>query len=110
MANRGFKRVKHFRWILVLSLLGAVVCVSAVPRVDLPETAFNETDAPVNLAPPLRSGTPIMAPTLNPIVVSPAPVLHYSGRVVEGLLLAPASSPVQRHRVSLQYLLCTFLI
>jgi hypothetical protein len=102
--------VKHFRWILVLSLLGAVVCVSAAPRVDLPETAFNEADAPVNLAPPLRSGIPIIAPTHNPIVVSPASVLHCPSCVVEGLLLAPASLTVQRHRVSLQYLLCTFLI
>ena len=106
----GFQKLKHSRWILVLFLLGAVVGVSAAPRVDLPETAFNEADAPVNLAPPLRSGTPIIAPTLNPIVVSPAPVLHYSGCVVEGLLRAPALLPVQRHRVSLQYLLCTFLI
>lgn len=106
----GGSSVKQFRLILVVFLLGTVVCVSAGPRIDLPETAFNEADAPVTLAPPLRPGISIIAPAVDPVVVGAATVFHSADYVAERLLHAPATLPFQRHRVSLQHLLCTFLI
>jgi hypothetical protein len=44
--------VKRLRWIAILGL-SFVSLVSIIPRVDAPETAFDETDTPVNLTIPL---------------------------------------------------------
>jgi hypothetical protein len=102
--------VKRLRCILVLFLTAAAVWVSAVPRIDLPETAFNETDAPVNLTPPVRPGIQLTAPAINPIVVSAVPALAGAAYVIIGAPSPSVPLPAQRHRISLQYLLCTFLI
>ena len=101
--------VKRLRWLLIPVLLGASVCVSVVPRVDLPETKFNEADAPVNLAPPVRLRTQVVVPAVDPNVLPTLP-LHSASCVVSTRTpdYAAASSP--RHRRSLQDLLCTFLI
>jgi hypothetical protein len=45
---------RHFR-ILVLFLLTGVFCGFAVPPVDLPETSYDESDSPINLAPPSQA-------------------------------------------------------
>jgi hypothetical protein len=102
--------VQRFRWTLVLVLLGASVCVSAVPRPDLPETAFNEADAPVNLAPPVRLRIQVIAPAVDPIVVLPSLPIDCAGCFVGRKAPEPIVAPKRRHPLSLQDLLCTFLI
>ncbi|MGC2259175.1 MAG: hypothetical protein WA594_12785 [Candidatus Sulfotelmatobacter sp.] len=102
--------MKQLRALLVLFLLGASVCVSVIPRVDLPETKFNEADAPVNLAPPLQLRTQAVVPVLDSNVVLPALPLHAASFVVSTRTPDHATAPSQRHQRSLQSLLCTLLI
>ncbi len=106
----GLRRVKRLHWALVLFLFGAVVCVSSVPRVDSPETSFNEADAPVNLAPPARPCVRLTPPAVEAIMVLPALQFHSAACVVSSLLSVSAVMPAQRHRHSVQDLLCTLLI
>jgi hypothetical protein len=106
----GCTHVKRLHLILVLFLLGAAVCVFAVPRQDLPETTFNEADTPVNLAPPVLPRIQIVRPTVDSIAVLPALPNHSTGRVANNFVLEPATSPRHRDSHSLQALLCTFLI
>jgi len=98
-------------------LLGAVVYVSAVRPVDLPETAFNEADTPTNLALPAGPADSLAVQTAlkvvrypsDPIVMRSVPpfrsdyVVLRSARILAVMLR-------QRHRHSLQDLLCSFLI
>jgi hypothetical protein len=100
----------RLRLTLVLFLLAAAVCVSVVPRPDLPETAFNEADTPVNLAPPVRPRIQIISPAVNPIAVLPALSNHCPGCFVSGVVIQAAVTLRQRHPRSFQDLLCTFLI
>ena len=109
MIKLGVKFVKPMRWMTVLLLLGAAVFVSTVPRMDLPETAFNEADAPVNLAPPVLPRIQIILPAVNPLAILPLRN-HCADCTVRRLLLEPPVAPSQRHSRSLQDLLCTFLI
>ncbi|MGB7603506.1 MAG: hypothetical protein WBM24_24600 [Candidatus Sulfotelmatobacter sp.] len=102
--------MKRFRWLLVLSLLGAAVCVSVVPRVDLPETKFNEADAPVNLAPPARLRIQVVFPVVDPNFVLPTLPVYCAGCVFSTRIPDHATAPSQRHQRSLQHLLCTLLI
>jgi hypothetical protein len=95
---------------LVFFLLGASVFASAVLRADLPETAFNETDAPVNLAPPIRPRMEVIPVAVNLIVASPTLPLYCASCVVTSLVLEQAAMPRHRHPHSLQDLLCTFMI
>jgi hypothetical protein len=101
--------VKRLRLALVLFLTAAAVCASVVPRPDLPETAFNEADAPVNLAPPVLPRIQIILPAVNPLAILPLRN-HCADCTVRRLLLEPPVAPSQRHSRSLQDLLCTFLI
>ena len=101
--------LRILRSILALLLLGTASCVFALPRVDLPETAFNEADAPVNVAPPVRSGIRVIQPAVDPIAVLPT-LASVSATHVGSLVVALAAVPTQRHPHSLQDLLCTFLI
>ena len=102
--------MQRFRWALVLVLLASAVCVSTVARPDLPETNFNEADAPVNLAPPVRLGGQVIAPAIDPVVISPTLPIDCAACVVSRLALEPIVAPKRRHPLSLQDLLCTFLI
>ena len=102
--------MRRFRWTLVLVLLAAAVCVSAVPRPDLPETPFNEADAPVNLAPPVRPRIQVIAPAVDPIVVLRTLPIGRAVCVVSHSVPVSAVTPKRRHPLSLQDLLCTFLI
>jgi hypothetical protein len=102
--------VQRFRWALVLVLLASAVCVSTVARPDLPETNFNEADAPVNLAPPVRLGGQVIAPAIDPVVISPTLPIDCAASVVSRLALEPTVAPKRRHPLSLHDLLCTFLI
>ncbi len=102
--------VKVLRWISVAVLLGAAVFTSVVPRVDLPETAFNESDAPVNLVIPVRPSFSLAPPVVDPVAVLPMPRFHGLAVTFPGLTLSPSVVTSQRHRHSLQNLLCTLLI
>lgn len=97
--------------VFFLFLMASVMFVSAIPASDLPETAFNECETPVNQAAPIVPGTIVILvrPAIIPLV------LH--GRVGEmGRCIDPAkelrlgSSAVPRAQHSFQDLLCTFLI
>jgi hypothetical protein len=100
--------VKRVPWVTVLLLLVSAVCVSVVPRADSPETTFNETDAPVNLAPPARPGVVVAPPAINPVVA--VPWLSCPTCSMNRVELESAVTPHQRHRPSLQSLFCTLLI
>jgi hypothetical protein len=42
--------MRYFRWAILIGELVLLALALAVPPVDLPQTAFNETDIPVNQA------------------------------------------------------------
>lgn len=42
--------MRRFRWGILIGQLVLLTLALAVPRVDIPQTAFNEADAPVNQA------------------------------------------------------------
>ena len=94
---------------LVLFLLAGVFGGSAVPPVDLPETTFNECDAPVNLGPPSQATVRFVRPVSGPLVM-PGLRFYCAGCVVSSRVLGAAGMPEQRHPHFLQDLLCTFLI
>ena len=96
---------------LILFLLAGVFGGFAVPPVDLPETTFNESDTPVNLALPLPSQAPLslVRPVSEPLVM-PGLRVYCAECVVSGPVIGAAAIPRQRHPHSLQDLLCTFLI
>ena len=94
---------------LVLLLLAGVFGGAAIPPVDLPETTFNESDAPVNLAPASQATVRFVPPVSDPLVM-PGLRFYCAGCVVSSRVLAAAAMPGQRHPHSFQDLLCTFLI
>jgi hypothetical protein len=106
----GVDWVRLLRSILVIFLLGTAVCAFALPRADVPETAFNEADAPVNLAPPSQPGIRVAPPSVNPIAVMPTLPLHCATCVAGSFVVESTSGPKHRDHHSLQDLLCTFLI
>ena len=101
--------VQRHRRILVLFLLAGVFGGSAVPPVDLPETTFDESDAPVNLAPPSQVDLRVVNPVRDPLVIPGLP-FYCVGCVVSSPVFAAPAMPRKRHPHSLQDLLCTFLI
>lgn len=103
------KFMKLAYWTLILLLLVAAVGVSAVPRADSPQTAFNEADAPVNLAPPCRPDVRLTPPAVDSVSVLPA-LPTSCARSSVGSFIQPAVTPSRRHPRPLQNLLCTFLI
>ncbi len=42
--------MRRFRWAILIGELILLAAALAVPRVDLPQTAFNEADTPINQA------------------------------------------------------------
>ena len=97
-------------WTFVLFLVGAVVCVSAIPQPDLPETAYNEVDTPLNQAPPVVPGVRFARPAIA-LVILPRQVCEVNRVVISQVLKRnSAHTPVRRDLHSLQDLLCTFLI
>ncbi len=42
--------MRRFRWAILMGELVLLALALAVPRMDLPQTAFDETDTPVNQA------------------------------------------------------------
>ena len=101
--------VKRHCRMLALFLLAGVFAGSAVPPVDLPETAFNESDAPVNLAPPAQAPLRFVRPVTDPLVM-PGLRFYCADCVVSSRRLGAAAISRQRHPHSLQDLLCTLLV
>jgi hypothetical protein len=61
--------MKYLRWTIVIFGVCFVSLSSIVPRVDSPETAYNETDAPVNLTTPLVTQPNLVTPTVHSVVI-----------------------------------------
>jgi hypothetical protein len=94
---------------LALVLLAGVFGGCAVPPVDLPDTNFDETDAPVNLAPPSQATVRFLRPVSDPLEV-PGLRFYCAGCNLSRRALEAADTSRQRHPHSLQDLICTFLI
>jgi len=101
--------VSRSRCILVLFLLVAAVCIFALPRVDLPETVFNEADAPTNLVPHVWRSIRVIPSGDQPITVLTALTHHCAVRAVSSLVCEAAAVPRQIHQRYLE-VLCTLLI
>jgi len=99
---------RHFR-ILVLFLLTGILGGFAVPPVDLPETSYDESDSPVNLAPPSQATLSSLRSVRDPLLM-PGLQFYRVECVVISRVLGAAAMPRQRHPHFLQNLLCTFLI
>jgi hypothetical protein len=97
-------------WTLILLLLTAVVCVSAIPQTDRPETSYNEVDTPVNQSAPVVLGIRFVRPA-RALIVLPKRVLReeWNSRVPANEVLSTSIS-IRLDSSSLQNLLCTFLI
>jgi len=90
--------------------MGAVVCVSAIPQPDLPETSYNEVDTPVNQAPPVVPGIRLVRPVVTASIL-PRQILQARSRVdVQTHDRASADVLLRPDPHSLQDLLCTLLI
>jgi hypothetical protein len=94
----------------VLLLLGSVVCVSAIPQPDLPETSYNEVDTPVNQAPPVVPGVKFVRPSIAPVILPRQVCEALRGVTAQAHERKSAFTPVQHDPHSLQDLLCTLLI
>jgi hypothetical protein len=97
-------------WAFVLVLMTAVVCASAIPQPDLPETSYNEVDTPVNQAPPVVQGIRFVRPAVAKVVLPKQACETGRDVTCERLERKSARTPEQRKHNSLQDLLCTFLI
>ncbi len=102
--------VRRGVWTLVLFLLSAVVCVSAIPQPDLPETSYNEVDTPVNQAAPVVPGVRFVRPAVAPVILPRQVWEARRGVSSQALEWKSADTLVRRDPHSLQDLLCTFLI
>jgi hypothetical protein len=102
--------LKRLLWVTVFFLLGTAVFVSAVPRMDSPETSFNESDAPVNLAPAARPNVRLVPPSVDPLTILPALPLNVARQAIHSLPIESAAVSRLGHKHSLQDILCTFLI
>jgi hypothetical protein len=95
--------------LLILFLLSTVTFVSAIPQDDLPETSYNESDTPVNQAPPVVPSVRFVRPEAADIGLSKC-----VGDAIprfERQLRSKRAYPLIRHDSrSLQDLLCTLLI
>jgi hypothetical protein len=100
--------VARLRWACILFLRSAAVCVSVVPPIDDPESAFNETDLPINLTRPVAPGTKFVAPADDPAILQRP--LYWVGQGIGNSVLELAPVSMRRYSHRLQNLLCTFLI
>ena len=99
--------VQRFLFVLISFLLGIAICVSALLRVDLPETTFHEANASLY----------VVLPVLHLVQVNPQvaamlliPLLYRGRCVVDRLAFGPAATPDPRQQSHLQVFLCALLI
>ena len=97
-------------WVFVLFLLAAVICVSAIPQTDLPETSYNEVDTPVNQAPPVVPGIRFVRPAVAPVILPRQVFEARLGVSAQAHERKSPYTPVRHNPHSLQDLLCTLLI
>ena len=95
---------------LVFLLLGAVLCVVAVPQTDIPETPYDESDAPVNLALPVLPSVTFVRPPAAPVILPERVCETGRGVRYQSLERKSAYPLVRRGAHSVQNLFCTFLI
>jgi hypothetical protein len=107
LQKRGGRSVKQFRWVLIIFLLGAIFCASAIPAVDNPDTAFDESDSPANLALPASPVVKIVLPAATPVLLPEG--LPQIGDVSFPVHTLETATKQHSHK-SLLALLCTFLI
>ena len=95
---------------LLLLLMASVTLCLAIPQTDLPETNYDEVDAPLNQAPPAFRGISFVRPPVTAVILS-RHIAHVGRRV------APPSVEQKRDvrffprdPHSLQDLFCVFLI
>jgi hypothetical protein len=97
--------MKYLRWMIVI--LGIFVCLSSIiPRVDAPETAYDETDAPVNVATPLVARTNVVMPAAHIVAISREQQVAWKSDTAMHIAMP---KPVLRVSHSLLDLLCTLL-
>ncbi len=95
------------KWAFLLLLAVAVTFVSVMPMADLPETAFNEIDTPVNQTTPVAPWVKFVPPVKVRFIL-PRAFDHTDDGIrtsVESISLA-----THWHVSPLRELLCTFLI
>jgi hypothetical protein len=95
--------------LLILFLLSTVTFVSAIPQDDLPETSYNESDTPVNQAPPIVPSVRVARPEDADIGLSKC-VGDAILRLERQLLRKRPDQLIRRDSRSLQDVLCTLLI
>ena len=101
--------MRRVTWTFVLVLMSAVVCVSAIPQTDLPETPYNEVDTPVNQAPPVVPGIRLTRPNVAAIILTSQVIETWRGVNSNISEYKSARTPI-RYRHCPQDLLCTLLI
>ena len=90
--------------------MAAVVCASAIPLTDLPETSYNEVDTPVNQTPPVVPGVKFVRPIVAPVILPRQVCEALRGVGGQAHKLKADFTPVRHEPHSLQDLLCTLLI
>ena len=99
--------MKRFRCNFVSFLLGIAIYVSVLPRVDLPETVFDESDATLSVVLPAQCRVQV---STRVSAISAAAVLDCGSCVVHRLAFGRAVIPDPRDQNHLRVFLCTFLI
>ena len=109
LSKRWSNSVRRLRWLVLVFELLLVALALAMPPVDVPQTAFNEGDTPVNEATvPVVLGCRAELPSLQ---TSAASAVGLSKRLLwdQTSVLASSATPQRSRCRSLLVLLCTFL-
>jgi len=98
--------MRLLRWAIVIVGVSFVSLASIVPRVDAQETAYDETDSPVNLTTPIVARTNLVAPIGHTVAIPKEQrVWSKPGTAMYGVALQPR----MRASYSLLNLLCELL-
>jgi hypothetical protein len=98
--------MRLLRWAIVIVGVSFVSLASIVPKVDAQETAYNETDTPVNLTTPFVARTSLVAPIGHAVAIPKEQrVWSTPGTAMYGVTLQPR----MRASYSLLNLLCQLI-
>jgi hypothetical protein len=101
--------VKYLRWIIVVFGIFPISVLSIAVRVDDPETAYEETESPVNLTIPVsitRIARTILITVEHPVAISRGQRVCRDARTTVYAITAKRALPVSHSRLNL---LCTLL-
>jgi hypothetical protein len=100
--------MRGFRWIILISELVMLALALAVPPVDLPQTAFNEADTPINQAtvPVILSCRRALNEVATKAMPPGAPAQSQPARSVAKVEIQHQAHPLSRPLLAL---LCTLL-